>query len=120
MAATIINGMALSRGRWKYQADEQLTLDLIWDKANHDSDYMLNYCSKCKTEEKLNIMYTNYFITARNVGVDDVPMWECGNCGKLYNSTEVLDAVDALVEQLNLYNTTITYSELAKVVISDD
>jgi hypothetical protein len=120
--ATIINGMALARGRWKYRDDngEQLTLDAIWDKANNNSDYTLTFCNECKKEEKLNITYTSYFITRRDVGVDDVPLWECGNCGKLYNATEVLDAVDAVVDQLDLHHTTVNYVELRQVVINDD
>lgn len=120
MAATIIDGMPLSRGRWKFQDDsEQLTLNSVWNAANNDSDYVLNFCEECKTEGQFYNTYTSYFITHREVGVDDVPLWECGNCGELYNSTEVLDAVDALVEQLDLHNTTINYSELRQVVIKD-
>ncbi len=118
--ATIINGMQRAHGRWKYQDGEQLTLDAIWDHVNHDSDYMLNFCNECKTEGQFYITYTNYFITAREVGVDDVPLWECGNCGELFGSTEVLNAVDQIVEQLDLHHTTVNYVDLRQVVINDD
>ena len=120
VAATIIDGMPLSRGRWKYQDGEQLTLDAVWDKANHDSDYMLNYCTECATEGEFYITYTRYFITHRDVGVNDIPVWECQNCGELYNATEVLDAVDQIVEQLDLHHTTVNYVDLRQVVINHD
>ena len=119
VAATIIDGMPLSRGRWKYQDGEQLTLDDIWDKANNDSDYVLNFCEACKSEEKFHITHADYFIAMRDVGVDDVPLWECQNCKKTYGASEIFDAVDQIVAQLDLHHTTINYSELAKEVLQN-
>jgi hypothetical protein len=120
MAATIIDGMAFAQGRWKYSDGEQLTLDAIWNAANNNSDYVLNFCNECKSEEKFHITHTDYFIAHRDVGVDAVPLWVCVECRKTYGATEVFDAVDAVVEQLDLRHTTINYSELAKEVFQND
>jgi YgiT-type zinc finger domain-containing protein len=119
--ATIIDGMAFAHGRWKYHDEsEQLTLDAVWDQVNHDSDYVLNFCEACQTEGQFHVTYTDYFITHRDVGVDAVPMWECSTCGKTYGASEIFDAVDQIVERLNLHNTTVNYVELRQVVINHD